>query len=40
VTDLLDREVEEREAELGLYKSQYDLIISNAKLLFAAGVLQ
>lgn len=40
VTDLLDREVEEKEAELGLYKSQYDLIISNAKLLFAAGVLQ
>jgi len=40
VTDLLDREVEEKEAELGLYKSQYDLIVSNAKLLFAAGVLQ
>ena len=40
VTDLLDREVEEKEAELGLYKSRYDLIVSNAKLLFAAGVLQ
>jgi len=40
VTDLLDREVEEKEAELGLYKSKYDLIVSNAKLLFAAGVLQ
>lgn len=40
VTDLLDREVEEKEAELGLYKSQYDLIVSNAKLLFAAGLLQ
>ncbi len=40
VTDLLDREVEEKEAELGLYKSRYDLIVSDARLLFASGVLQ
>ncbi len=39
VTDLLDREVETKEAELGRYKSTFDLILGKAKLLFAAGIL-
>lgn len=40
VTDLLDREIETKEAELGLYKSTFDLIVGKAKLLFAAGILK
>jgi outer membrane protein TolC len=40
ITDLLDREVDVKEAELGMYMSKYDLILSKAKLLFAAGILK
>jgi outer membrane protein TolC len=39
VTDLLDREVEARKAQLDRYQSRYSLILSKAKLLFAAGIL-
>jgi len=40
VTDLLDREVEARKARLDMYQSRYSLILSKARLLFAAGVLR
>jgi outer membrane protein len=40
VTDLLDREVEARKAQLDRYQSKYSLILSKAKLLFAAGILR
>jgi outer membrane protein len=40
VTDLLDREVEARKAQLDMYQSKYNLILNKAKVLFAAGVLR
>ncbi|KAA0258614.1 TolC family protein [Deferribacter autotrophicus] len=40
VTELLDREVEVKEAELKLYMAEYDLIVDKARLMLAAGLLK
>ncbi|MGA1862470.1 TolC family protein [Deferribacter thermophilus] len=40
VTELLDREVEVKEAELRLLMAEYDLIVAKARLLFAIGMIK
>jgi outer membrane protein TolC len=40
ITDLLDREVDVKNAELALYMAEYDLIESKTKLYKAAGILK
>ncbi|MGA1846150.1 TolC family protein [Deferribacter abyssi] len=40
VTELLDREVEVKEAELKLYMAEYELIVNKARLMFAVGLLK
>lgn len=40
VTELLDREVEVKEAELRLLMAEYDLIVAKARLLFATGMIK
>jgi len=40
ITDLLDREVDVKNAELSLYMAEYELIESKAKLYKVSGILQ
>lgn len=40
VTELLDREVDLKQAELGIYMAEYELTISRVQLKFATGLLK
>ncbi|TYB33792.1 MAG: TolC family protein [Flexistipes sinusarabici] len=40
ITELLDREVDVKQAELSLYMAEYELITSKARLLLNAGILR
>jgi len=40
ITELLDREVDVKQAELSLYMAEYELITSKARLLLNSGILQ
>jgi len=39
ITDLLDREYDVKDAELGLYMAEYEMVESKARLYKAAGLL-
>jgi len=39
ITELLDREVDVREAELNMYMAEYEHITGRAKLLLNSGIL-